>query len=104
MNHLVIGIGGTVLTVAFTIWGAWFTLHVDPKIKARGYLLMAAGGAANTVQCLLVGPRTLAYVMAGVTAFHLYMWWNNGGGDGMRKAWKKLRSISFGRSPLGQGT
>ena len=42
----------------------------------------------------------LAYMDAAILAFHIYRWWNNGGGDGMKTRIKNLASKFVPNPPL----
>lgn len=76
--------------------GFLLTEMVDRKLQARGHLFMAVAQAVYTVGAVLLDMRYWSYVSAACLAWYLYDWWNSGGGDGMRRAWKKVRSLASG--------
>lgn len=102
MSQVMLGVGIAIGCVINGV-GVGFSYHVDKKIKARGYLCAAAGMTMNVVVCLLVGNTVGASAFAAFAAWWLWCWWNSGGGDGFRKAWKKVKSWVPGLSPAPQG-
>lgn len=91
MNEtLIIGIG-TSVGCAAAFAGAYLTSYADVRIRGRGYLLTAAGAGVLTLACALTGAMVGAAINAASAAMALWFWWNNGGGDGMRRAWKRVR-------------
>lgn len=76
----------------------WLLLqYADRKLRARGCLWVSAGELVLTVRTLLAGNTVMASVYAGFVAVLLWMWWNNGGGDGMKKLLKKASGyLGFG--------
>jgi hypothetical protein len=81
--------GGIVgASIAIICYGGWFTLYEDRKIKARGWLIGAAGFGLQLTVDVLKHEKTAASINAVGLAFALYGWWNNGGGDGMRRRFK----------------
>ena len=102
MNDTVVTVVGVGLTALTSVVGAWFASHTDRKIRTRGYLWLAFGCLAQVIMDLLLDDRTLAYVNTALAALHLYSWWNSGGGDGLRKMWKKAKASLTLRQPAGQ--
>lgn len=88
MSDLVVLCAGCAVTLPFMLTGLWHAMHVDRKIKARGFLIMSAGYGVMAMTYALIDYREGACVLAGMGALFLYSWWNNGGGDGMRRSFK----------------
>lgn len=71
--------------------GVFFVSFADRRLRQRGYLLLAAGSVLLLLSAV-VAHNTFAAVLHSVTvAYWVYEWWNGGGGDGMKKAWKSLK-------------
>lgn len=82
--------------------GTFYVSHVDRRLKARGMLLFAAGSGVQVVMCLLRHQPETAAVNAGTMAISLWFWWNNGGGDGMKRRLKSWsQSVGWNVSPQG---
>jgi hypothetical protein len=85
-------------TVPLMIIGFLFVMRTDRRLKARGFALLAWAYVAQFIASVLEGEPTVACIDAALVAFFTWHWWNNGGGDGMRRAWKKFTSrISLSR-------
>lgn len=95
-------ITGLATSTALTVIGVWLSLHVDKRLKTRGHLIMAAGTGIQLVIGVLTAHHIPAAINAAATAFHLYNWWNSGGGDGMRRLGKKLKDRLTLGSPVPQ--
>ncbi len=89
MNGLVVMSLTLSVTIGCCFWGIHLQLHVDQKIKMQGVLWMAAGVFSQVVQNILMGLPTLAALHAVGIAFLLWIWWNKGGGDGLKRRLKK---------------
>lgn len=95
--ELVIVVGGLAITTTCYARGLWLLAYVDSKLKQRGRLLLICGSGAQTVACVVTGSSVAAAVNAAVGAWFLYDWWNNGGGDGMKRRMKKMAGyLGFG--------
>lgn len=104
MNDTVIVITSVTLGCPLSMWGTWLATHADRKLKARGYLIAAAGAAVLATGSALAGYPVTAALETGMGTYWLYMWWNNGGGDGMRRLFGRLRSLLTPPSPAPQAT
>jgi hypothetical protein len=103
VSDTVITVVGLTIGIPLGVWGAWHQVYVDQKLKARGYLFMAAGSGVMTIMCVLTHNTIVAAVNGATTAFNLWSWWNSGGGDGMRRLMKRLTS-SIGDRSVPQAT
>lgn len=84
-----VAVVGFVVGVPWILYGFWLVTHADRKIQNRGLLSLLFGYGVLLVMCVLVRDMIGASCSAAVMAFCLYVWWNNGGGDGMKR---RLRS------------
>jgi hypothetical protein len=95
---LAIGMGGTLTALR---WAG----YVDRRLRARGWLLAAVGHGVQGLGYILMGIAVMPMVMAAMGGYCLYEWWNNGGGDGMKRRLKKAAGyLGFGPGPAPQGT
>lgn len=85
-----------VICAAPLVYGMYLSLHVDHKIRARGYLFTGLGFVAQTIANALGHYPVTASAAAVAAAVYLYMWWNGGGGDGLKRRLKSW-TASFGR-------
>lgn len=93
------GIGVSMLVMGY---GLWLTQYVDIKIRTRGYLVMASGYGVQTVMNILLHSPVAAALTASGSALFLWLWWNNGGGDGMKRRFRAWTE-SLGRRTVPQG-
>lgn len=99
MSDLVIVAVGMSASMPLLWVAVWFALHVDRKLKQRACLFAAAGAAVQTVMCMLLDNLPMACLDAAGVAWFLYLWWNTGGGDGLKRRLKSLSGyLGFGRS------
>lgn len=91
MDSTAIIVAGSLTSTVFLISGLRYGMCVDRRLKARGLLLVSVGEGAQVVMNILLDNMVGASIMAAVTAIGLWVWWNNGGGDGMRKKLKSLK-------------
>lgn len=82
--------------------GVGFMRYRDQKLKARGVLYVAIGFTAKAISNFLAHEPIWASIDAGLVAWFLWVWWNNGGGDGMRRAFKKAWSKVIDCAPAPQ--
>ena len=85
MATLAVGCGVGFL---FLLVGAWHAVYADPKLRAHGLLVMAAGYGVLTVVFVLIHHTWGASCFAAMPAGFLYAWWTSGGGDGLRRRLK----------------
>lgn len=79
-------------------------LHVDKKIQNQGLVWIAAASGVMAVAGVLDNNSVAAGINAATSAFALWQWWNNGGGDGMKKLLKKAAGyLGFGPQAAPQG-
>lgn len=99
MNEIVVTGVGTCAGILLIGAGIWHVIYcVDRKLKTRGLLIAAAGAGVNLVTAVLLKSWIAAGFDAVSLAIALYSWWNNGGGDGMKRRLKKWAE-SFGFGP-----
>jgi hypothetical protein len=60
-------------------------LYTGRSSKGTALGLIACGTGCMTVASAMMDNLLGGVLNAGVTAFALYHWWNNGGGDGTRR-------------------
>jgi hypothetical protein len=92
MNETTLVLTAGLGTVVLVIPALRFVMHVDRRLRARGWALMAGGYAMQTLPSVWAGETEPAAIDAALTAFFLWQWWNNGGGDGMRRIWKRAKA------------
>jgi hypothetical protein len=95
---------GLAVSAPLYVVGACLWMRVDTKIRQRGRLLMAAGAGVQVLVCTLTNDDVLASLNTATLAWHLYEWWNNGGGDGTKRRLKKVAGyLGFGPQAAPQG-
>ena len=88
------------LSVVVIMAGFFLTLHADRKLSVQGHLVMAAGYGMQVVGNLLYSEtRMFVAIPAALMAWSLYQWWNNGGGDGLKRRLKSWAQSFGGASP-----
>ena len=78
----------TALLGCALLW--WNLLAMAGRITTRRYAgVMAVAYTVAGAVCAAVGWDSNAYLIAAFTAVFVWVWWNNGGGDG---TWRRLKS------------
>lgn len=98
MNETVMTAVGICIGMLLVGIGSWYRVHMDRRLKVHGSLIMAAGYVVMMITAILIHSTASASVHAALAAWFLYEWWNGGGGDGIRRLAKKLRSLTMGRA------
>lgn len=97
MNETVIKWAASSAALPFLIAAMYYVRYTDRRLQARAYLMGVAFNGILGLGCVLRGEHLGAALNAALTAWHLYNWWNNGGGDGLRRLLKKIRTFGAGR-------
>lgn len=65
-------------------------LELTGRITAKRYNgWMVVMNTGSGVLCLINHWNTVLYLNAAATAWHAWLWWNSGGGDGTKRRLKK---------------
>ncbi len=101
-TNVLISAACTIMGCGIMVIGCAHLLHVDNRIKARGHLYMAAAFVVCMLGSVLLHSPLIASLDAAGVAWSLWLWWNNGGGDGMKRRFKAWTE-SLGRRTAPQG-
>jgi hypothetical protein len=75
--------------------GTLLAFHADRKLRSRAHPWMALGAGSQLILDVIDNTSTshvTGYFNAAMLAWSLWQWWNSGGGDGIRKLWKKTKA------------
>lgn len=79
------------LGLGVSAYGVLLFFHIDRKLRQRGCLVAASGSAITLTGSAVTGLTPIAAVNAAACAVWLWLWWNNGGGDGLRRLGRSIR-------------
>jgi hypothetical protein len=97
-------IAGLLISAAFGALFVKHALHVDRKVRVHGLLYGAGATATQAVATFLAGVLPVSAMNAAITVWLLWVWWNNGGGDGFKRLVKRAAGyLGFGPQALPQG-
>lgn len=104
MNEMVVSSISTMSGIVLLAYGLLQGWHVDRRLRQRGFLIATGGSGIMLVTSLLLGSTAIAAIHAAGIALWLWCWWNNGGGDGLRRLGRKLCNSLTGTTPAPQAT
>lgn len=90
---------------ALVLGGLFLTFYRDHKISRQGDLIAAVGYLGVGMAAMIAGKPLGSAICAALAAYFLWHWWNGGGGDGLKRRFKTVKTwaASFGPKTAPQG-